>query len=105
MSSPKAQAASASSKGWKWCGTFHLAPGTNVNMEARHYSCLGSLEVVAQMVTDPGLIQCGEGCDAKGFHCYSPGAIKGGIYGAGNGFICSKGGSRVRLKGALRRHH
>ena len=94
-----------SSKGWKWCGRFHLAPGTDVNMEALHYPCLGALEVVAQMITDPGLIQCGEGCEAKGFHCYSPGAIKGGIYGAGNGFICVRGGSRIRLKGAKPRNH
>lgn len=72
-------------------------------MEALHYPCLGALEVVAQMIIDPGLNECGEGCEVKGFHCYSPGAIKGGIYGTGNGFICVRGNSRIRLKGVKHR--
>lgn len=89
--------------GWKLCGTFHLTRGTDVNLEAKYYSCLQSLEVIAQMIVDPGLLECGDGCEAKGFKCHSPGAIKGGIGGAGNGFICVKGRSRVRLKGVM--HH
>jgi hypothetical protein len=91
------------SNAWKLCGTFHLTRGTDVNLEAKHYSCLQSLEVVAQMIVDPGLLECGDGCEAKGFKCHSPGAIQGGIGGAGNGFICVKGSARVRLKGVIKR--
>jgi hypothetical protein len=94
----------AHSKGWKLCGTFHLTRATDVNLEAKHYSCLQSLEVIAQMIVEPGLNECGDGCEAKGFKCHSPGAIQGGIGGAGNGFICVKGAARVRLKGVTRHH-